>query len=79
MTTVAYDSVWVLTIENKYGSDTTVYSSHERAFHALVEYCKELWDQADDSPMPEDANELVEAYFERNEREGYELGNCSIN
>lgn len=61
--------VWVLTIDHRHGSDTTVHRSEAGARKWLAGYVREWWDDAvvrggAPAEPPEDDDEAVELYFD---------------
>jgi len=62
--------VYVLHIVHRHGTHITVFKTYEAATNALREYCLEWWEECGKpSPPPEATHEIVELYFEENNRE----------
>ncbi|GJL59697.1 MAG: hypothetical protein NPIRA03_25540 [Nitrospirales bacterium] len=61
-------SVWVLVIENKYGTQITAHSTAQNANNALYAYCAEWWDEFITEKYGVitelDRAEVIEAYFD---------------
>lgn len=77
--------VWVLKIDHRHGSDTTVHESADAAKEALVAYVHEWWDEvagfrgAPETP-PDGPDEVIDAYFEANgDREWYSIDEAVVN
>jgi len=73
------DTVWVLLLNHKHGTDYSVHDSEKSAMMALADYCREWWDEAmerrDDERLAPDAdNEVIAEYFEVMDDETYEIG-----
>ena len=67
-------TIYILTLENRYGTEAFAFTTQEAASAKLDAYVAESWaKKMGDEPMPEDAGEAVERYFEGNEREDYEF------
>ena len=76
-------SVWVTSISNEYGIDTTVHSSEHEALARAGDYCREWWadvaedDDSEEEP-PTDDRECVETYTNRHDHEIVAVSEHSI-
>ncbi len=77
------ENVWVLVIDHRHGTDSSVHRTEGGAREALHSYVVQFWDEvvgrhglAD--KMPEDPSEAIDAYFEAMEDEGYTLGPAEL-
>ena len=61
-------AVWILVIDNKYGTHTSAHRSEEGAKQALYAYCTEWWDEGIDEQYgllaSMNRDDAIDAYFD---------------
>lgn len=72
--------VYTLAIEHKYGTAITVYKTEEKRRAALVQWCRDWWDETglDKDEMPQDEEMLITTYFGDHDRESYVLDSTEL-
>ena len=75
--------VFTLTIEDRHGTDTTVYRTEDGATQALARYCRDHWVDwcyLEEVEAPADDKSLIDAYFNvaRASGEGYSIDQATI-
>lgn len=73
------NTVYVLSISHRHGTDVMTFRDEESAWHWLATYCSDWWHEVqkpgEDDPEPTDESKLIEEYFRRQEgNEYYDLG-----
>jgi len=75
---LAAEQVWVLSIEDRYGTDLSVHRSEEDGQAALRAFVVQAWAQdRPGQPMPDDENQAVRRFFEQGE-EHYTLEEVAV-
>lgn len=70
----AEDNPWVLTISHRHGDNTTLHPTEAAAHAALAEFARRWWTETGmPAGPPDDDEEAVRLYFERQEAEGYTI------
>lgn len=75
-TASAVEACALLVITHEHGVDTSVHDSRRDAEAVLLEYVRSWWvhEAGEDTSMPEDPAEAIEAYFlEHTPQEDYEI------
>lgn len=81
------DTVWVLIIEHRHGSNIYVNKTKDGAAGELFSYVSEWWDEVrgrgrwgvnDPGDIPADRDEAIETYFEVVSDEFYTLEQCHV-
>ena len=72
-----------LTINHRFGVDTSVFGSLEALKHYLYDYVKHWWSsETENHKMPKDKQEAIDAYFEhvgnKSESEWYDVGSSEL-
>ena len=72
--------VWVLFIEHRHGTDTSVHTTREAAGDALYEYVSEWWNEEMwPELVPEDKDQAIMEYFDRmQDTEGAVISKCEV-
>jgi hypothetical protein len=75
---LAAERVWVLSIEDRYGTNLSVHRSEEDGRAALRAFVVQAWEQdRPGQPMPDDENRAVRRFFEQGE-EHYTLDEVTL-
>ncbi|BBY54000.1 hypothetical protein H7J07_05200 [Mycobacterium koreense] len=79
------DTVWVLKIDHRHGTDATVHKTKQGAEEALLAYVHEWWDEAAtrigaDIPAepPADSSAAIDMYFATQGDEFFEIDETSV-
>lgn len=70
-------TVWVLLINHRHGTNVAVYENQEGALEGLREYCAEEWDDEHRGEEHPSDGELIEAYFQDID-ESYSIEECDV-
>lgn len=80
----AQDTLWVVTIEHKHGTNASIATSRERAMQAVVDFAADWWDEEVSDGFeggrerPEDPQQLVEEYFAHVGDESYTIAEADF-
>lgn len=68
-------TVWIVAIHHKHDTNLYACATEEEAKQVVADFCEHWWAHEVDKPMPEDRDELIEAYFgdEWNIYESYQI------
>lgn len=69
------ETVFIVTVEHKHGTDSWAHRTFEGAIASLAEYCREWWAGEDDPP--EDDEQCIKDYFE-NEQEFHTINESTL-
>lgn len=72
-------TVYVLIIEHRHGTNVDVSASQQGALDALADYVNQWWEhEMPGKAVPSNAGEAIEQYFEAVESEFYGVHECEV-